>query len=209
MTQAYEIANKNIGKAAQYNKHKHDQRSGCKSGVELSVGDRVVVKNVRHKGTTRAGKLASYWNPVIHEVTDRQGKLPVYVVRELDAKGKKSKTLHRNLLKEVNELVPVSDPVGSSVQNESVIVQDTVPMFPSIPTPTSNTGVNKSKSVNVNCLPHRKKRSSGKQVVVRNDVGGSSSSDSEDEIVVVRRKPVAPCAPGKPFSLQYNTIQYN
>ena len=202
MTQAYEIANKNIGKAAQYNKHKHDQRSGCKSGVELSVGDRVVVKNVRHKGTTRAGKLASYWNPVIHEVTDRQGKLPVYVVRELDAKGKKSKTLHRNLLKEVNELVPVSDPVGSSVQNESVIVQDTVPMLPSIPTPTSNTGVNKDKSVNVKCLPRRKKRSSGKQVIVRNDVGGSSSSDSEDEIVVVRRKPVAPCAPGKPFFLQ-------
>ena len=184
MTQAYEIANKNIGKSGQYNKNKHDQRSGCKSGAELSIGDRVVVKNVRHKGTTRAGKLASFWNPVIHEVTDRRGDLPVYVVRELNAKGKKTKTLHRNLLKEVNELVPVPDSVPTVTPGKTQTV--TVPVVPSIHAPAPNTGVDESQSVN--CLPHRKKRSIRKQKIVDAPVvlqskSFSSDSDSDDEFV--------------------------
>ena len=200
MTQAYEIANKNIGKSGQYNKNKHDQRPSCKIGAELSIGDRVVVRNVRHKGTTRAGKLASFWNPVIHEVTDRRGDLPVYVVRELNAKGKKTKTLHRNLLKEVNELVPVPDSVPTVTPGKTQTV--TVPV-PSIHAPAPNTGVGESQSVN--CLPHRKKRSIRKQKIVDAPVlrqSSSSDSDSDDELVVVRKKPVAPRDGRKSFSLQ-------
>ena len=102
MTQAYELANQNIGKSADYNKNKYDLKAKC---VDLVVGDRVLVKNVRPQGTTRAGKLASYWNNVVFEVVKKLVGIPVYAVRELGTR-KKARVYHRNLLKQVNELVP-------------------------------------------------------------------------------------------------------
>ena len=109
MTQAFELANQNIGNAASYNKNKYDRKA---KSVEIVAGDRVVVKNVRPSGTTRTGKLASYWEPTVFEVVQKLEGIPVFVVREFGTK-KKTKTLHRNLLKRVNELVP-SDPVVAS-----------------------------------------------------------------------------------------------
>ena len=46
----------------------------------MQVGDRVLVKNVRPQGTTMAGKLSSYWEPVVYEVVEKCGNLPVYII---------------------------------------------------------------------------------------------------------------------------------
>ena len=116
MNKAYEIANQNIGKSAEYNKNKHDWKAKC---VEISVGDRVLVKNVRPQGTTRAAKLASYWSPVVYEVVEKRQGVPVYVVREFET-NKKARVLHRNLLKKVNELAPVPAPVVQPLSTGAV-----------------------------------------------------------------------------------------
>ena len=101
MTQAYALANTNIGKASGYHKNKHDQNSKC---VDIVVGDRVVLKNVRPQGTTRAGKLASFWKPELYEVVEKLRGIPVYAIREWGTQ-KKARVYHRNLLKQVNDLV--------------------------------------------------------------------------------------------------------
>jgi ribosomal protein S17 len=63
MTEAFQLANSNITKSQDYNKLKYDKKA---HSVELDVGDRVLIKNVRPQGTTRKGKLASFWEPVVY-----------------------------------------------------------------------------------------------------------------------------------------------
>ena len=36
-----------------------------------------MVKNVRPKGRTRVGKLASYWEPLVYEVVEKLNWVPV------------------------------------------------------------------------------------------------------------------------------------
>ena len=96
MKEAFEIANKKIKKAAEYNKNYYD---GKIKQVEIKPGDRVLVKNVA-KGGTR--KLKSFWEKRIYEVVSKDDLLPVYLVKPLE--GKKTKNLHRNLLMKVNDL---------------------------------------------------------------------------------------------------------
>ena len=127
MTQAYDLANKNIGKSADYNKTKYDQKA---TASELSCGDRVLVRNVRPKGTTRSGKLASYWNPIVYVVVEKLKGIPVYVVKEWNSRNKKTRTLHRNLLKQINELASVPStaqiPVPGTVTSSDNVVPDVV-----------------------------------------------------------------------------------
>ena len=197
MNQAYELANKNIGKISGYNKNKHDARA---HSVEIKCGDRVVVKNLRPKGTTRAGKLASYWEPTVYEVVEKLARIPVYRIVELGTK-KKPRTLHRNLLKRVNELVSVPDkpvvvkpsnavkslPVvhPSSVKAPSVVVQPS--SAPSVPVQV-NKPRRRRHSANAKgdstSLPRKRISPS---VVQYSD---SSDSDSEDTVVVVHRRSI-------------------
>ena len=66
MEDAYEIANRHITKAAGYNKKHYDKKARA---VELKVGDKVLVKNVRERGGT--GKLKSFWEESIFMVVER------------------------------------------------------------------------------------------------------------------------------------------
>ena len=70
----------------------------------------MLVRNVRPEGTTRTGKLASYWNPVAYEVIEKLKNVPVFVVREWGT-NKKARVLHRNLLKRVSDELFVTPPV--------------------------------------------------------------------------------------------------
>ena len=98
MKQAYEIARENIGKSASYNKKYYDRKAKT---VEISVGDLVLVKNVRERGGT--GKLRSYWEEAIFKVTEVDEKISVYVLQNLK-KSKDIRKLHRNKLMKVEEL---------------------------------------------------------------------------------------------------------
>ena len=102
MTEAFQIANRNVAKSGEYNKRKYNEKAFL--GADIAVGDRVVVKRLtREEGTT--GKLDTYWEPTLFHVVEKKPDLPVYVIKN-HANGK-VRTLHRNLLKVVNELVPV------------------------------------------------------------------------------------------------------
>ena len=107
MRDAYSIANQVACRSRSYNKKRYD---GKIHGVQIFVGDRVLVRNVKN-----TGKLDCYWERNVYEVVNKVAELPVYEVRKLDSKGdvdRKSKIrkLHRNLLKKVNDLVlPVTE----------------------------------------------------------------------------------------------------
>ena len=102
MSTAFDIANKNIDKNSHYHKQYYDRKSRC---VDISVGDRVLVKNLRPQGTTRAAKLASYWDPMPYIVLKKLDNAPVYVLERFgEGDGGKTRVLHRNHLKLVNPL---------------------------------------------------------------------------------------------------------
>lgn len=61
---------------------------------ELSVGDRVLVRNVRLRGKH---KLADKWEPDVYIVIKKAGDLPVYTVRP-EGRDKPLRMLHRDLL---------------------------------------------------------------------------------------------------------------
>ncbi len=98
MQQAFDIANKNIGKAGEYNKKYYDKKI---HGEDLGVGDQVLMRNMREQGGT--GKLRSHWERGVFEVLEKKEELPVYVIQNVRNK-KDTRTVHRNLLMECNEL---------------------------------------------------------------------------------------------------------
>ena len=77
MEQAYEIANQNIEKSADYNKRQYDRKV---KGNELKVEDQVLVKNVREKGGT--GKLRSHWERSVFKILKKKENLPVICDRK-------------------------------------------------------------------------------------------------------------------------------
>ena len=194
MTEAFEIANKNIGKSGQYSKQHYDRKR--KQSSELSVGDRVLVKNVRPKGTTRAGKLAGFWEPTIHEVLEKFDGLPVYVVREWGTSGKKTRTLHRNLLKQVNELAPLpsSSPVVTPLVENTTPLPGTSSVLPSRSVPVKG-AVEKARGVSKSLRSKpvlNNQRNSRLLPAVHPQQDDSSDSESENVVVVVRKKPLVP-----------------
>ena len=107
MDEAFQLAARKSNRSDAANKNRYDARA---QSVEIEVGDRVVVQNHKKKGT---GKLESFWHPDVYVVVGKRDDIPVYEVREyrdvssrMSSKTKPSKTrvLHRNLLKKVNEL---------------------------------------------------------------------------------------------------------
>ncbi|XP_077864572.1 uncharacterized protein LOC144350093 [Saccoglossus kowalevskii] len=89
---AYDQASKAIGKTASSSKQRYDRR--VRDAV-LSIGDRVLVKNVNLRGKT---KIADRWEQEPYRVLSIPNPdLPVYVVKQ-EHSGKE-RTLHRNLLK--------------------------------------------------------------------------------------------------------------
>lgn len=91
LEESYKIATGNAEKVMQRNKIRFDKHV---TASDLSVGDRVLVRNVRLRGKH---KLADKWESDVYIVVKRAGTLPVYTVRP-ENKDKPSRTLHRDLL---------------------------------------------------------------------------------------------------------------
>ena len=89
---AYRVANENAAKTGQRNRERFNKKVKVST---LSVGDRVLVKNVSIRGKH---KLANHWSPEVHVVLKQPGgpDSPVYTVRL--EHGIRERTLHRNLL---------------------------------------------------------------------------------------------------------------
>ena len=85
MDQAFKIANEKIKKSSTYNKNKYDSKA---KSVEIKLGDRVLVKNVKQKGGT--GKLRSFW-----EVVSKVENIPVYKIKPVGS-TQVTQTIHRN-----------------------------------------------------------------------------------------------------------------
>ena len=100
MKEAYELANKKIVKAAEYNKKYYDKNRKVRE-VEIVVGDKVLVRNMREKGGT--GKLRSHWERNLFQVVEKRDEFPVYKVKNVN-KSKDVRVLHRNMLMKVDEL---------------------------------------------------------------------------------------------------------
>ena len=76
MEEACGLATLKMGKLAQYNKGKFDERA---KAAELVVGDRVLMLNKKEKLGT--GKLHSYFEETLFEVLEKRKDLPVFKIR--------------------------------------------------------------------------------------------------------------------------------
>ncbi|XP_034093366.1 uncharacterized protein LOC117560559 [Gymnodraco acuticeps] len=91
LEESYKIATGNAENIMQENKIRFDKHI---IAADLSVGDRVLVRNVCLKGKH---KLSDKWESEVYVVTKRAGTLPVYTVRP-EKKYSPQRTLHRDLL---------------------------------------------------------------------------------------------------------------
>ena len=98
MKEAVEIARQNIKKSAEYNKKNFDKKA---KAVDLEIGDRVLMRNVRERGGT--GKLRSYWEEAVSKVVKKREGLPVYEIQNV-RKSSDVRVVHRNMLMRCNEL---------------------------------------------------------------------------------------------------------
>ena len=95
---AYKLASAHAEKSKVRYKKQYDKRA---RGSTVSIGDRVLVKNVGIRGKQ---KLANAWEDPVYTVLEQKDeKIPVFVVKREDGRGAK-KTVHRNLLLPVNFL---------------------------------------------------------------------------------------------------------
>ena len=187
MDQAYDIANKNIEKSAQYNKSKYDKHA---KSVELVIGDRVLVKNFKPKdSTTFANKLSSYYEESVYEVIGKHIDRPVYVIKELGVHRAKPRTLHRNYLKKVNEFAPPLTPPAPLAP--VLLPPPVIPTPVSTPTSVPPTPVTPSPIPLVQPKVRLKKKKPPPKPREKPRVSCSSSSDSESDIIVTRRRKTA------------------
>ena len=91
MKEAYEIASKNANKNSELGKKSYNKKI---FGSPLTVGDRVLVRNLSERGGT--GKLRNYWEDTVHVVTKAKEDIPIFEVKPEN--GGKKRILHKNLL---------------------------------------------------------------------------------------------------------------
>ena len=83
------------------------------SGTKLTVGDKVLVKNTRPKGT---GKLESFWEKKIYTVVKSFPSSPIF---DIEDENKKKRKLHRNLLMKCDLVPNASSPEDGSPKKNS------------------------------------------------------------------------------------------
>ena len=98
MSQAFDIAKKNIEKQGDRNKQYYDNRVHA---VDITVGDKVLLRNHKEKGGT--GKLKNYWEDTVYSVLDMDSDIPVFTITPEN--GGKHKRVHRNNLLKCNLLL--------------------------------------------------------------------------------------------------------
>lgn len=103
LEESYRIATENSEKVMGRNKLRFDKQV---TASELSVGDRVLVRNVKLRGKH---KLADRWEPDVYVIQKKAGTLPVYRVKP-ESKDRPIRTLHRDLLLPCGYLSPASKP---------------------------------------------------------------------------------------------------
>ena len=182
MNSAFDLANQNIDKSANYNKNRLDRNARCE---KIVVGDRVVIRNFRPEGTTRAAKLASYWDKTVYVVTKVLQDIPVFVLQKWGDDSGKTRVLHRNHLKCVNNLYPVD------------ILPDVPVLVPTKPTSVTTPAVVARPKPAPRPRPTPRPRAAATRpaVVVSPPrlpppapSDDASSSDSDDSVVVVCRR---------------------
>ncbi|XP_027861115.1 uncharacterized protein LOC114136907 [Xiphophorus couchianus] len=103
LKESYKIATENAEKVMWKNKLRFDKQV---TAAELSVGDRVLVRNVKLRGKH---KLADRWESDVYIIQKKAGTLPVYTVKP-EGKDRPIRTLHRDLLLPCGYLSPASKP---------------------------------------------------------------------------------------------------
>lgn len=106
LEESYRIATENSEKILGRNKIRFDKQV---SASDLSVGDRILVRNVKLRGKH---KLADRWEPDVYIVQKKAGTLPVYTVKP-EGKDRPVRTLHRDLLLPCGYLSSASAPEKS------------------------------------------------------------------------------------------------
>ncbi|XP_029702048.1 uncharacterized protein [Takifugu rubripes] len=86
------------GNSAVEQNHQSDQYNKRVRGLPLSVGDRVLLAN---KGVKGKRKLSDKWEAVVYDVVASKPDLHIYKIRD---QAGNEKTVHRNLLLQVNFL---------------------------------------------------------------------------------------------------------
>ena len=104
MEQAQQLASKRANKTSAKGKRQFDKKTRA---IQLNVGDRVLVRNLRETGGP--GKLRAYWEKHIYIVMQQKGNnIPVYEVKH-ESGLRTPRVLHRNLLLPCPYLVDESE----------------------------------------------------------------------------------------------------
>lgn len=119
LSAAYKLASERISKSQGHQKDAFDKKV---KSVLLSVGDRVLVRNVGLKGRN---KLADRWKEEVYVVIKTLPDIPVYDV-QLEGKKGNVKTYHRNMLLPLGSL-PLEDTDDTSSINSENPDPDNLP----------------------------------------------------------------------------------
>lgn len=123
LEESYRIATENSEKVMGRNKQRFDKNI---KASELSVGDRVLVRNVRIRGKH---KLADRWEPDVYLILKRAGTLPVYTVKP-ENKDRPIRTLHRDLLLPCGYLPATPSKPETQKQKPVMLKTPVIPTFP-------------------------------------------------------------------------------